>query len=109
MTIVTPRAKLFLFLLAVFAFTPAVAQADVRTVDDVVRVLNRVAALLFSYILVPFTIIFLLLAGFKYLTAQGSSEKISEANRMLFYAVVSFAVGLVARGVATLVDQLIAR
>lgn len=94
--------------LAVLAVVPLMAYADVRTVGDVVRVLNRVADWLF-YVLIGFAIIFLILAGFKYLMAQGSGEKLSEAHRMVFYAIISLAVGIVARGVVVLVDQLIAR
>lgn len=37
---------------------------------------------------VPIIVFFIIFAGFKYVTAQGNAEAISEANRMLLYALI---------------------
>jgi len=43
--------------------------------------------------------IFIILAAFKYLTAQGDEEKIRIAKQMIMYAVAAIVIALVATGV----------
>ncbi|MEK7089343.1 MAG: hypothetical protein AAB920_00820 [Patescibacteria group bacterium] len=47
--------------------------------------------------------IFILMAGFKYLTAGGDTAKIDEAKHMLTYAIVGIAVGLLAFAIPEIV------
>jgi len=37
---------------------------------------------------IPFVMLFIIYAGFKYVTAQGNPEKLQEANRALIYGVI---------------------
>jgi len=37
---------------------------------------------------IPIIVLFLIIAGFKYVTAQGNPEKLQEANRALMYGVI---------------------
>lgn len=84
----------------------AFAQEGPRTVNDVLVILNRLINWMFTGLLVLATI-FIILAGYKYLTGGGNPEKIKEANHQVLYAAVAIAIGLVARGVEFLVRQLI--
>ncbi len=50
------------------------------------------------YALIVLTVIFVIVAAFKYLTSGGDPEKVSSANHMIVYAVVAIVVALIARG-----------
>ena len=36
----------------------------------------------------PIIVLFIIIAGFKYVTAQGNPEKLQEANRALMYGII---------------------
>lgn len=100
--------KLFpILLLAALLAAPLLGHAQgPRTVDDVLAILNRLINWMFTGLLVLATI-FIILAGYKYLTAASDPNKIKEANRQILYAAVAIAIGLVAQGVEFIVRQLI--
>lgn len=50
------------------------------------------------YILIILTIIFVLWAAFKYLTAAGDPEKVKSAGTILLYAAVAVVVAILAKG-----------
>jgi len=55
------------------------------------------------YLLIILTIIFVLVAAFKYLTAAGDPEKVKSAGATLLYAVVAIVIALVAKGIPMIV------
>ncbi|MDP2629742.1 MAG: hypothetical protein Q8P45_03565 [Candidatus Harrisonbacteria bacterium] len=61
---------------------------------------------LFTFLLV-FAVIMILIAAFNYLFSGGSDEKIKSANRMLLYAAVAVAVGLLAQAVIFIIGNLV--
>ena len=61
---------------------------------------------LFTF-LVVLSIVFILIAAFKYLTASGDPEKVKSASNTLVYAVIAVLVGLLARGVPLIVGSFI--
>lgn len=75
-----------LFLTPVFAFAQIKLQNPIRYSDlptfflDIVQVVVQYGAIL--------VVFFLVYAGFKFVTAQGNPEKISEAKKMLAWVVV---------------------
>lgn len=48
--------------------------------------------------------IFVLYAGFLYLTAGGDPEKVGKANHQLIYAIVAIVIGIMAFGLPKLID-----
>lgn len=82
------------------------ADAQVETVNDIIKILNRLIDWMFTILLVLATI-FILLAAYKYLIAGGNPETIKEANRMILYAAIAIAIGMLSRGIEFLVKQLI--
>lgn len=54
---------------------------------------------------VPVVIFFIIYAGFLYVTAQGNSSKISEANRALLYALIGGVIILGARVIGGIVQS----
>jgi len=59
---------------------------------------------LFTF-LVILTVVFVLLAAFRYLTASGDPEKVKGASNMLIYAAVAIVVALFARGLPLIVGS----
>ncbi len=59
------------------------------------------------WLLIVFTIIFVLYAAFQYLTAAGNPEKVSAAGSTLIYAAVAVVVALIAKGLPLIVSSFI--
>lgn len=59
------------------------------------------------WLLIVLTIIFVLVAAFKYLTAAGDPEKVKSAGSTLLYAAVAVVVALVAKGLPLIVSSFI--
>ena len=73
---------------------------------DVENTIGNVIDMLWI-VLIGTSIIFTLLAGFRFLTAQGNAEQVRTAAKMLLYGVVALGVGLVAKGIVFLVEDVI--
>jgi hypothetical protein len=59
------------------------------------------------WLLIVLTIIFVLVAAFKYLTAAGDPEKVKSAGSTLLYAAIAVVVALIAKGLPLLVSSFI--
>lgn len=59
------------------------------------------------YIVIALAVVFIIYAGFLYLTSGGDENKIKSAKEYIIYAVVGVAIALVARGLVMLVQTLI--
>ncbi len=70
------------------------------------NIVNTIIDYLFTILLV-LSVVFILLAAFKYLTAGGDEEKIGSAHKILLWAVVAIAVALLSQGVIFLVQSII--
>lgn len=98
----------FRFMLWLFAAGVAHAQNPVpgSSFDDVERIFNNLVTMLWVVLIAAATIYFIL-AGFKYLSAQGNAETVRKANKMMLYGMIALAIGLVARGVIFLVEDIV--
>jgi hypothetical protein len=63
----------------------------------VIRIINIVANWMFTILLV-LTVVFIIIAAYKYLFSGGSEESVSSAHSMLLYAAVAVAVAMLSRG-----------
>lgn len=59
------------------------------------------------WLLIVLTIIFVLVAAFKYLTAAGDPEKVKSAGNTLLYAAIAVVVALIAKGLPLIVSSFI--
>jgi hypothetical protein len=59
------------------------------------------------WLLIVLTIIFVLVAAFKYLTAAGDPEKVKSASHTLLYAAIAVVVALIAKGLPLIVSSFI--
>lgn len=58
--------------------------SDIGTLEDLVQALLTVLIIIAA----PIVVIFIILAGFKYVTAQGDPGKLEEAKKALLYAII---------------------
>ncbi|PIR88680.1 MAG: hypothetical protein COU09_00885 [Candidatus Harrisonbacteria bacterium CG10_big_fil_rev_8_21_14_0_10_44_23] len=77
-------------------------------IQGIVGVLKNVINWIFTLLLI-FAVIMVLVAAYNYLFSRGDDEKISKANKMLLYAAVAVAVGLLAQAVVFIVNNLVSR
>jgi len=75
--------------------------------NGVVNLLGRIANWLFA-ILMVLAVIFIILAAYQYLIS-GGGDGVSKAHKMLIYAAIAIAVGLLSRGIVYVVAQLVTR
>lgn len=80
--------------------------SPINSPTDAVNILCTIAGWMFTF-LVVLAIIFVIYAALKYLTAGGESEKVTQANHMLIYAVVAIVVGLLAKGAPQLIGGIV--
>ncbi|KKL68087.1 hypothetical protein LCGC14_2128510, partial [marine sediment metagenome] len=69
-------------------------------------VINRIGAFL-QTLLFALAGIFIIIAGFQYLTAQGDPEKTKSAKNMIMYAIIAIVIGLVAFGIEAIVKAIL--
>jgi TRAP-type C4-dicarboxylate transport system permease small subunit len=81
-------------LLATFFLLPFVASAQIKyTIDSYLpfdSLEEFIVALLriFITIAIPIIVLFIIYAGFKYVTARGNAQQVQEATRALTYAII---------------------
>ena len=103
------------FILAPVAFTTtglifpldASAEPPPRAIPttDVPSTLVNIADWIF-YILIGVAVLFIVIAGLQYVTAQGDPEKIKLAGQKVLYALVGIIVASLAKGLVTLVQYM---
>jgi hypothetical protein len=82
----------------------SVPQGQITSLQGVLQMLCTVFAWAF-YFLIVLAVIFIIIAGFKYLTAAGDPEKVKSAGIMLIYTAVAIGVALLARAVPLVIGS----
>lgn len=82
----------------------SVPQGQITSLQGVLQMLCTVFAWAFYFLLV-LAVIFIIVAGFKYLTAAGDPEKVKSAGTMLIYTAVAIGVALLARAVPLVIGR----
>lgn len=80
--------------------------APVTTVTGVIGVLNFILRILYTIFFIV-AAIFLIIAGFTYLTAAGDPEKVGKAKNQLIYAIVAIVIALLAVGIRGIVTTVL--
>jgi phosphoglycerol transferase MdoB-like AlkP superfamily enzyme len=73
---------------------------------DVITVLGGLVNWMF-YILMIVAALFLVFAGFTYLTASGDPDKVKSAHQSVMWALVGVAVAVMSRGLVALVEKIL--
>jgi heme/copper-type cytochrome/quinol oxidase subunit 2 len=84
----------------------AFAQVDIGSQSKLSKVINNITNFM-SSLIVAASIIVILYASFRYITAAGNEEQVSESNRAITYAVVGLIVGLLAYTVPGLIEGIL--
>lgn len=78
------------------------APGSTLTVTGWFGILNQVVSWVYRIFFVV-AALFIIIAAFYYLTAQGNPEKVGEAKNMIIYAVVAIVVALIAVGIDVMI------
>jgi hypothetical protein len=94
------------------ALTPPPAETDVTKgtappTNSVETAINNIMNWFFVIVLIV-AVIFLLWAGFLFITAGGDPDKVNTARQNVMYAMVGVAVAVLAKGIVSLVQGLVA-
>jgi len=98
-----------------FALNPALATIasstnrppeTIRRGTEVQAAIENVAGFMFN-IFTALAVIFVIFAGFLYLTASGNTTQLDRAKNVLIYAIVAIVLALVAGGIVTLIESII--
>ena len=94
------------------ALTPPPTETDVTKTtappaNSVETAINNIMNWFFVIVLIV-AVIFLLWAGFLFITAGGDPDKVNTARQNVMYAMVGVAVAVLAKGIVSLVQGLVA-
>lgn len=99
----------FFALVSVAVVMPATANAQDETIPEdieMVEALDAIANWLWTILLLV-AVIFIVLAGYTFVTAGGNSDQVNKARDQVLWAVVGVAVALISRGVIDFVKGLL--
>ncbi|MFH1656665.1 MAG: TrbC/VirB2 family protein [Candidatus Nealsonbacteria bacterium] len=93
--------------LTTFLVVPLIGLAQPRSAPtvNVMQLLDKIVNWLFSILLIV-AVIYLILAGYFFITAQGDPEKVSKARNMVLYALIGVLVAFAARGLVLLIETI---
>lgn len=80
--------------------------SPINNTDDIIKVLDKIAGFIAAAFWIASTIA-IFYAGFLYLTAGDSEDKIKKAHKTLLYAVIAIAVALFAYGMPKLIESIL--
>lgn len=91
------------------AQAPPLPTPPFSTVDELIQVGGPICTIFtwLFFILILVAVIFILLAGYKYVVAGGDAEKVKGANRQILFAAVAVVIAFVARVVPNIALGLI--
>jgi len=81
------------------------AQGTTAPTVDVLQALDRTTNWLFVILLIV-AAIFIIIAGYFFITAQGDPENIKKARNMVLYGVIGAMVGFLAKGLVILAQRM---
>jgi hypothetical protein len=87
---------------------PITAPSEIANINQIFNSGNVCAIVNWAFwLIIVFSIIFTLVAAFRYLTAAGNPEKVKRAGSTLLYVVVAIIVALIAKGFPLIISSFI--
>lgn len=83
---------------------PDLVESPINDIEDVENIVQRIVGWAQTF-LFALAALFIIVAGYQYLTAAGSEDKVENAKNNLIYALVAIVLGLVAGGVVSFINQ----
>jgi len=116
MKIMTPKTKIILTLILIplifsnvlvpFVLAASSTSSPIQSTNDILSALGNIAGYLYTAFFIV-AIIFIIIAGFNFLTAQGDAEKIKSARRQIYWAAVAIAIVLISVAADQIIKQLL--
>jgi uncharacterized membrane protein len=78
--------------------------APIQTLTGVTGFICYGLSWAFTFLII-FTVVFVMIAAWKYLTAGGDAKKAGEANQMILYAAIAVALAIFAKGLPSIVSS----
>ena len=102
-----------LFLLPIFtkAAPTNTSKIDTVTLENPLKNVSSIEGLLVTILniveilMIPVIVFFIILAGFKYVTARGNSTKVEEATQALTYAIIGGVLILAATAISDIIQS----
>lgn len=105
-TILTLASLLVVPVLAFAAEQSEIPAAPFEDISDLMGIIENIGNWIFTGLLI-LAAIFLVVAGYYFVTAGGNPENVNKARQMLINALIGVAVGLAARGLIAVVQNII--
>jgi hypothetical protein len=88
---------------------PITAPSNITNINQITGAAGIICTVInwIFWLLIILTIIFVLVAAYKYLTAGGDPEKVKSAGNTLLYAAIAVIVALIAKGLPLIVSTFI--
>lgn len=86
--------------------TIGLAQVGAAPTVDVLRALDDITNWLFAILLIV-AVIYLIIAGYFFITAMGDPDKVSKARMMVLWSMVGVLVAVAAKGLVMLVRRMV--
>lgn len=98
-----------LFVSAQISPAPISAPSNITNLNQVTGSAGIICTVInwIFWLLIVLTIIMVLVAAFKYLTAAGDPEKVKSAGQVLLYAAIAVVVALIAKGLPLIISSFI--
>ena len=90
--------------------TPGAPEIQTVTLDNPLKNVSSIEALLVAILniveilMIPVIVFFIILAGFKYVTARGNTTEVEEATRALTYAIIGGVLVLAAVAISKIIQ-----
>ena len=88
---------------------PVNAPSNIQNINQIAGSAGIICTIInwIFWLLIVLTVIFVLVAAFKYLTAAGDPEKVKSAGSTLLYAAIAVVVALIAKGLPLIISTFI--
>ena len=93
-----------LYLLFAISFSPIIfaapgdpSESPIKSIADILKVLNNIVKWMYMFFFAV-AVLFILMAAYGYLTAQGNPETIQKVNKQILYAVIAIVIAIVSVG-----------
>lgn len=73
------------------------------TADEVIKLVAKIINWIFTFLMI-FVVIMVVISGFLFVTGGGNPDNVTKARNTLMFALVGFAVGMLAKGLIALVQ-----
>jgi len=100
-------ASIALLALPVFVFAQVASTPSTPPTGDLIATLNNIIGWMFTLV-IGLAVLFLLIAAFYFITAQGDPEKVNSARNFVMYALIGVLVAVLARALISFVADKLA-